>query len=59
VLLPEWSLDRESVIPDVGFSEGAADALFASMVQLDLALGGKVGEYEDNKLKRCTTAKGS
>ncbi|MEZ2246692.1 DNA/RNA non-specific endonuclease [Microcoleus sp.] len=52
VLLTEWSLDRESVIPDVGFSEGAADAIFASMVQLDLALGGKVGEYENNQLKR-------
>jgi DNA/RNA endonuclease G (NUC1) len=51
VLLPEWSLDRESVIPDVGFSEGAADALFASMVQLDQALGGGVGG-EINQVKR-------
>jgi DNA/RNA endonuclease G (NUC1) len=58
VLLPEWSLDRESVIPDVGFSEGAADALFASMVQLDLALGGKVGEYENNQLKRLYDSQG-
>jgi len=58
VLLPEWSLDRESVIPDVGFSEGAADALFASMVQLDLALGGKVGEYEGNKLQRLYDSQG-
>ncbi len=58
VLLPEWSLDRESVIPDVGFSEGAADALFASMVQLDLALGGGVGEYEGNQLKRLYDSQG-
>ncbi|TAD82481.1 MAG: DNA/RNA non-specific endonuclease [Oscillatoriales cyanobacterium] len=58
MLLNEWSLDRESVIPDVGFSEGAADALFASMVQLDLALGGKVGEYEDNQLKRLYDSQG-
>ncbi|MFB8794804.1 MAG: DNA/RNA non-specific endonuclease [Microcoleus sp.] len=59
VLLNEWSLDRESVIPDVGFSEGAADALFASMVQLDLALGGKVGEYENNQLKRLYDSQGN
>ncbi len=52
VLLNEWSLDRESVIPDVGFSEGAGDALFASLVQLDQALGGGVGEYENNQIKR-------
>ncbi|PSB39712.1 hypothetical protein C7B69_01790, partial [filamentous cyanobacterium Phorm 46] len=58
VLLPEWSLDRESVIPDVGFSEGAADALFASMVQLDLALGGGVGEYQGNQLKRLYDSQG-
>ncbi|MCC3428505.1 MAG: hypothetical protein JGK12_32545, partial [Microcoleus sp. PH2017_01_SCD_O_A] len=58
VLLNEWSLDRESVIPDVGFSEGAADALFASMVQLDLALGGGVGEYEGNQLKRLYDSQG-
>ncbi|MCC3410001.1 MAG: Ig domain-containing protein group 2 domain-containing protein, partial [Microcoleus sp. PH2017_10_PVI_O_A] len=58
VLLTEWSLDRESVIPDVGFSEGAADAIFASLVQLDLALGGKVGEYENNELKRLYDSQG-
>lgn len=58
VLLNEWSLDRESVIPDVGFSEGAADALFASLVQLDLALGGKVGEYQGNQLKRLYDSQG-
>ncbi|WP_341735970.1 DUF4114 domain-containing protein [Microcoleus sp. CAWBG640] len=58
VLLNEWSLDRESVIPDVGFSEGAADAIFASMVQLDLALGGGVGEYEGNQLKRLYDSQG-
>ena len=59
VLLPEWSLDRESVIPDAGFSEGAADALFASMVQLDLALGGKVGEYQNNELQRLYDSQGN
>ncbi|MEG4310901.1 DNA/RNA non-specific endonuclease [Microcoleus sp. AT10_D2] len=58
VLLTEWSLDRESVIPDVGFSEGAADALFASLVQLDLALGGKVGEYQGNQLNRLYNSEG-
>lgn len=43
VLLPEWSLDRESIIPDSGFTEAAADAFFASIVQLDQALGGDAG----------------
>lgn len=44
VLLSEWVTDGESSIPDSGFSEGAADAIFAALVQLDQALGGGVGE---------------
>ena len=47
VLLPEWSLDDESTISTSGFTEGAADAFFASMVQLDQALGGKIGITND------------
>ena len=43
VLLPEWSIDYESVLPVSGFTEGAADAIFASIVQLDQALGGEIG----------------
>lgn len=46
VLLPEWSKGSESVFPDSGFTEGAADAIFASLVQLDQALGGAVGEHD-------------
>jgi DNA/RNA endonuclease G (NUC1) len=41
VLLSDWTL--ESNIPDSGFSEAAADTLFASLVQLDQWFGGKVG----------------
>ncbi|AFZ38163.1 outer membrane adhesin like protein (plasmid) [Stanieria cyanosphaera PCC 7437] len=47
VLIPEWSLDYESVLPISGFTEGAADAIFASMVQLDQALGGEIGITND------------
>ena len=43
VLLPEWSVGSESVIPDTGFTEAAADAFFTSLVQLDQALGGSAG----------------
>jgi DNA/RNA endonuclease G (NUC1) len=35
VLLNNWSQDRESAVPDSGFTEAAADAFFASLVQLD------------------------
>jgi hypothetical protein len=56
ILLTEWSTKGESTVPDSGFTEGAADAFFASMVNLDQQLGGKVGEkvspgngvYENN-----------
>ncbi|MCT7953198.1 DNA/RNA non-specific endonuclease [Ancylothrix sp. C2] len=44
VLLPDWAQNRESAVPDSGFTEGAADAFYASLVQLDQALGGTVGE---------------
>ena len=37
-LVLDWTDD--SIIPDSGFSEAAADAFFASLVQLDQALGG-------------------
>ena len=43
VLLTDWSKDNESAIPDSGFAEAAADAFFASMVQLDQKLGGTAG----------------
>jgi DNA/RNA endonuclease G (NUC1) len=40
VLVSDWALD--SAISDSGFSEAAADALFASLVRLNTALGGRV-----------------
>jgi DNA/RNA endonuclease G (NUC1) len=40
VLLPDWSQNNESAIPDSGFTEAAADTFFASLVQLDQSLGG-------------------
>ncbi|MEB3341221.1 DNA/RNA non-specific endonuclease [Okeania sp.] len=46
VLLTDWSSDNQSSIPDSGFSEGAADAFFASLVQLDQQLGGTVANIE-------------
>jgi DNA/RNA non-specific endonuclease len=46
VLLPEWSTSGESTVPDAGFSEAAADSLFASIVKLDQSLGGSVGEHD-------------
>ena len=52
VLLNEWSLNRESIIPDAGFTEAAADAIFASMVQLDQALGGDAGFDEQGNFVR-------
>ncbi len=45
VLLSQWSTEDESIVSDSGFTEAAADAIFASIVQLDQALGGGVGEY--------------
>lgn len=35
VLLNDWSENNESAVPDSGFTEGAADAFFTSLVQLD------------------------
>jgi YD repeat-containing protein len=56
ILLTEWSTNGESTVPDSGFTEGAADAFFASMVELDRVLKVKVGDdvspgdgiYKDN-----------
>jgi hypothetical protein len=39
VLLPDWAQNLESVLPNSGFSEAAADAFFASLVQLDQSGG--------------------
>ncbi|MCT7953196.1 hypothetical protein NG798_25700 [Ancylothrix sp. C2] len=46
VLLSDWSKNFESSIPDSGFTEAAADALFASLVALDRTLGGTVEEVD-------------
>ncbi|MBL7187982.1 MAG: tandem-95 repeat protein [Phycisphaerae bacterium] len=40
VLLPDWA--KESIISDSGFSEAAADAIFASLVQLNNELEGRL-----------------
>jgi DNA/RNA endonuclease G (NUC1) len=50
VLLPEWSTESESIIPDTGFTEGAADAIFASLVELDRLLGGSA-QYDPEQGK--------
>ncbi|NJL77654.1 MAG: tandem-95 repeat protein, partial [Richelia sp. SM2_1_7] len=56
VLIPTWNLrddnsvvGNESAIPDSGFTEAAADALFASLVMFDQELGGDIGREEDGK----------
>ena len=59
VLIPEWNTNGESIVPDSGFSEGAADAIFASMVQLDQALGGDVGEYNNGQLTQLYDTRGN
>lgn len=46
VLLPDWAQNNESSVPDSGFTEGAADAFYASLVQLDQALGGSIGQRD-------------
>ena len=52
VLLADWVEDTQPNILNSGFSEAAADSLFASMVQLDLENGGEVGNgniiYDEN-----------
>lgn len=58
VLMSEWSLGKESVIPDSGFTEGAADDLFAAMVRLDQFLGGGVGKLDANGQTRIYDDKG-
>ncbi len=47
VLVADWSVD--SGIPDSGFSEAAADAIFASLVQLDQLLTDEDGENEEDE----------
>ena len=44
VLIPDWAGDFESATPDSGFTEAAADAFYASLVQLDQKLGGEIGK---------------
>ena len=60
VLVPDWAQDFESIVPDSGFTEGAADAFYAALVRLDRALGGTVGS-ETLRENWCvsTTARGS
>ena len=48
VLIPDWAEGFESATPDSGFTEAAADAFYASLVQLDLELGGKIGQDTAN-----------
>jgi DNA/RNA endonuclease G (NUC1) len=46
VLVNDWAQNNESSVPDSGFTEAAADAFYASLLQLDLALGGGIGEID-------------
>ncbi len=46
VLVNDWAQNNESTVPDSGFTEGAADAFYASLVQLDMALGGTIGQRD-------------
>lgn len=48
VLIPDWAEGFESATPDSGFTEAAADAFHASLVQLDLELGGEIGKNTAN-----------
>ena len=47
VLVPDWAGDFESATPDSGFTEAAADAFYASLVQLDQELSGEIGKKND------------
>ena len=42
VLMVDWAKHGESVIPDSGFTEGAADAVVADLAKLDKDLDGKL-----------------
>ncbi|MEG4445304.1 DNA/RNA non-specific endonuclease [Microcoleus sp. AT9_B5] len=60
VLLPDWAQNNESSVPDSGFTEGAADAFYASLVQLDQALGGSIGQRDsEGNLVRLYGSKGN
>jgi DNA/RNA endonuclease G (NUC1) len=60
VLLPDWAQNQESAVPDSGFTEGAADAFYASLVQLDQWLGGSVGtRNEQGELVRLYDTQGN
>ena len=59
VLIPEWNTNGESIVPDSGFTEAAADSFYASIVGLDQALGGEVGLHDAaGKLTQLYDAKG-
>ena len=58
VLLPDWAQNNESSVPDSGFTEGAADAFYASLVQLDQALGGTIGGLDSQGRPRFYDSQG-
>ncbi|MEG4854765.1 DNA/RNA non-specific endonuclease [Microcoleus sp. B5-D4] len=58
VLLPDWAQNNESSVPDSGFTEGAADAFYASLVQLDQALGGTIGGLDSQGRPRFYDSEG-
>ena len=58
VLLPDWAQNNESSVPDSGFTEGAADAFYTSLVQLDQALGGTIGELDSQGRPRFYDSEG-
>ncbi|WP_293128543.1 DNA/RNA non-specific endonuclease [Microcoleus sp. bin38.metabat.b11b12b14.051] len=49
VLLNNWSENNESAVPDSGFTEGAADAFFTSLVLLDGMLKNKTNTPTDKQ----------
>ncbi|WP_232731693.1 DNA/RNA non-specific endonuclease [Kamptonema formosum] len=51
VLIPGWEQSPAETALNSGFAEAAADAFFASLVQLDQSLGGSVGEGSGSGLK--------
>ncbi|MCY7384111.1 MAG: YncE family protein, partial [Microcoleus sp. CAN_BIN18] len=60
VLVNNWAQNNESTVPDSGFTEGAADAFYASLVQLDMALGGTIGQRDSQgNLVRLYGSKGN
>jgi hypothetical protein len=51
VLIPGWEQSPPETALNSGFAEAAADAFFASLVQLDQSLGGSVGDGSGSGLK--------